>query len=314
MIKRVLLVFVLLGLLISFAIHSVSSQTVPTSNRTATVNGIKLHYVTAGTGDTVVLVPGWPETWYAWRKVIPILSQRYRVIAIDPRGIGESDRPQSGYDTQTAAKDVKGLIDQLGIKQIFLVGHDVGTWISYAYAAAYPQTVRRLVVLDAAIPGVTPAESFQLSTQSIPKTFQFYFHAVPDLPEELTAGRERQYLSWFFRTKAVRQNAIAPEDVNEYVRRYSAPGAMRAGFEYYRAVPADITQNQQSIKTKLSMPVLAIGGDQTKATGNGMLQTMQLAATTVRGGEMKGCGHYLAEECPTELSQQILSFFGEPNS
>jgi pimeloyl-ACP methyl ester carboxylesterase len=277
------------------------------THHTASVNRIRLHYVIGGMGDPVVLLAGWPQTWYAWRKVMPVLAERYTVIALDLRGLGDSDKPESGYDTQTVAEDVKGLVEQLGWERIFLVGHDVGSWVAYAYAALYPNTVRRLVVLDAAIPGVTSAQAFQLSPTS--KTWQFNFHVVPDLPEELTAGRERQYLSWFFRTKSAQPNAIAEADIDEYIRCYTAPGAMRAGFEYYRAIFDDMTQNQEFAKTKLKMPVLALGGE--KATNTGMFQTMQRAAEDVQGGAIADCGHYIPEEQPEYLSQQILTFFDQ---
>ncbi len=277
------------------------------THHTASINGIRLHYVTGGQGEPIVLLPGWPQTWYAWRKVMPTLAQHYTVIALDMRGLGDSDKPKSGYDSRTVAADIYSLVGKLGLKRIFLVGHDLGSWVAYAYAAAYPDSVRRLVVLDAAIPGVTPEQAFQLSRES--KTWQFFFHAVPDLPQELTAGRERQYLSWFFRTKSANPESISETDIDEYVRCYSAPGAMRSGFEYYRAVFDDITQNKEYVKTKLKMPVLALGGE--KATNTKMLHTMQAAASDVCGGVVTDCGHYIPEERPDYLVEQILSFFGK---
>jgi len=280
---------------------------IPFTHQNATVNGIRLHYVTGGSGDLVVLLPGWPQTWYAWRYVMPILAKHYTVIALDLRGLGDSDIPEGGYDTATVAKDVCELVKQLGWERYFLVGHDVGSWVAYACAAAYPEMVSRLAVLDAAIPGITPTEAFQLSPNS--KTWQFVFHAVPDLPEELIAGRERLYLSWFFRTKSVRSEAISQADIDEYVRCYCAPGAMRAGFAYYRAVFDDIVQNQEYAKTKLPMPVLALGGE--KATALRMLQTVQSVADNVQGGIVYDCGHYIPEEQPDYLAEQLLSFLTE---
>lgn len=277
------------------------------THHTTNINGIRLHYVSGGTGDPLVLLAGWPQTWYAWRYVMPRLAQHYTVVALDMRGLGDSDKPESGYDTRTVAGDVYELVNQLGWERIFLVGHDVGSWVAYAYAAAYSARVRRLVVLDAAIPGVTPPQAFQLSPES--KTWQFAFHAVPDLPEALTAGRERLYLSWFFQTKSAHPEAIREADLDEYVRCYCAPGAMRAGFAYYRAVFDDIIQNQEYAKVKLKMPVLALGGE--TATGMRMFQTMQGIAESVRGGMIKDCGHYIPEECPDYLVEQLLAFLGE---
>jgi pimeloyl-ACP methyl ester carboxylesterase len=277
------------------------------SHHYAIANGVNLHYVRAGQGAPIVLLAGWPQTWYAWRRVIPTLAEHYTVIALDMRGLGDSDKPEAGYDTRTIASDIHAAVHQLGWEQFFLVGHDVGAWAAYACAAAYPEQVSRLAVLDAAIPGITPNQAFQLTPDS--KTWQFIFHLVPDLPEALTEGRERLYLSWFFRTKSAQSSAISDADIDEYVRCYSAPGAMQAGFAYYRAVFDDIAQNQEFAKVKLPMPVLALGGE--SATGMRMFQTLQTAADDVRGGVVPNCGHYIPEEQPEYLSEQLLSFFGE---
>src|SRR4051794_22958393 len=122
----------------------------------AEVNGVKLHYVEGGRGRTVVLIPGWPQTWYAWRKVMPDLAKNYRVVAVDVRGMGDSSRPESGYDTQTVAGDVSALMSKLGISRYSIIGHDVGMWIAYPLAAQQGQAIERLVMAEATIPGVTP--------------------------------------------------------------------------------------------------------------------------------------------------------------
>ncbi len=262
-----------------------------------------------GQGEPIVLLPGWPQTWYAWRFVMPTLAQRYTVIALDMRGLGDSDKPEGGYDTRTVAEDIYDLVSQLGFKRIFLVGHDLGSWVAYAYTAAHPDDVLRLVILDAAIPGITPPQVSELSREANLKTWQFAFNPLPDLPEALVEGRERLFLSWFFRNKAADPALINEADIDEYVRVYSAPGAMRAGFEYYRAVYDDITQNKEYALTKLKMPVLALGGE--KGTGPSMLRTMQLVAENVSGGVVPTCGHYIPEERPDYLAPAILCFFGE---
>jgi pimeloyl-ACP methyl ester carboxylesterase len=271
------------------------SLTALVSHHHVVVNGVCIHYVQAGQGKPVVLLAGWPQTWYAWRRVIPTLAQRYTVIALDMRGLGDSDKPETGYDTQTIASDIQAVVQQLGWQTIHLVGHDVGAWAAYAYAAIYPDQVSHLAVLDAAIPGITPAQAFQLTPGS--KTWQFSFHTVPDLPEALTEGRERLYLSWFFRTKAVQASAISEDDIDEYVRCYSAP------------VFDDIAQNQAFAQINLPMPVLALGGE--AATGMRMLQTLQTVAENVQGGVVPNCGHYIPEEQPEYLTAELLSFFGE---
>ena len=291
--------------------------TLPTSlaktfaHRFALVNGLRLHYVIGGEGNPIVLLAGFPETWYAWRLVMPTLAQHYTVIAADLPGQGDSDKPESGYDTSTLAENIHGLVAKLGFKRIFLAAHDVGAWVAYPYAVHYPDEVRRLVLLDASIPGVTGVtlkDGIPLSPESW-KSWHFLFHQIPDLPEFLITGREREYLSWFLRRKTACPTAFCEADIDEYVRHYSALGGLRAGLAYYRALFKDIAQNQEYAKTKLQMPVLALGGSQGSAPH--ILQEMQALAQNVRGGVVSDCGHYIPEERPDYLAEQILSFLAE---
>jgi pimeloyl-ACP methyl ester carboxylesterase len=279
------------------------------AHHTTFVNDVRLHYVTAGQGDPVVLLHGWPETWYQWRKVIPTLAERYTVIAPDLRGLGDSAKPLTGYDKRTVADDIYKLVRKLGFEHIFLVGHDWGGPVAYAYACAHPHDVRRLVILDVPIPGA----GLEQIPQATPRggLWHLSFHGVRDLPEILVAGKEREYLSWFYRT-AYNPTAIAEEDIDEYVRCYSAPGGMRAGFEYYRAIWTDVEHNKESAKTKLQMPVLALGGKY--SFGKRTLTSLQTLAENVRGGEIDRCGHWVSEEQPEYLSEQLLAFFGEEQS
>src|SRR5918992_4463546 len=192
------------------------------SHHTASVNGIQMHYVIGGHGDPVVLLHGWPETWYAWHRVMPALAKNYTVIAPDLRGLGDSSKPLTGYDGKTLAEDIHQLVTQLGFKTIFLVGHDIGTQIAYSYAAAHPTEVKSLVVMDLTIPGFEPPGMMPIWWRS--------FHQTPDVPEALVQGKEMMYLSWFFQNLAYNPAAITQADINEYVSHYSAPGGMRAGF------------------------------------------------------------------------------------
>ncbi len=276
------------------------------THHTTFVNDVRLHYVTAGQGDPVVLLHGWPETWYQWRKIIPALAERYTVIAPDLRGLGDSSKPKTGYDKRTLADDVYKLVSKLGHERIFLVGHDWGGPTAYAYACAHPDDVRRLVILDVPIPGAGLEKIPQMSPKG--GLWHISFHSVPDLPEVLVAGREREYLSWFYRT-AYNPTAITEEDIDEYVRCYAAPGGMRAGFEYYRAFWDDVAHNTENAKTKLTMPVLALGGKY--SFGKQTLRSLQTLAENVRGGEIDQCGHWVAEEQPEYLTKQLLTFFGE---
>src|SRR3954470_14860940 len=222
------------------------------SHQMASVNGIQMHYVIGGHGDPVVLLHGWPETWYAWHKVMPALAKNYTVIAPDLRGLGDSSKPLAGYDGKTVAEDIHQLVGKLGFKTIFLVGHDWGTQVAYSYAAAHPTEVKRLTVMELTIPGFAPPGR--------PPIWWGLFHQVPNVPEALVQGKEMIYLSWFYHNLAYNPAAITQADINEYVSHYSAPGGMRAGFEYYRAFPQDAIQNMNYSKTKLTMPVLALGG------------------------------------------------------
>jgi len=270
------------------------------SHHTASVNGVQLHYVIGGHGDPVVLLHGWPETWYEWRHVMPALAKNHTVITPDLRGLGDSSKPSTGYDGKTTAEDIHQLVSQLGFRDIFLVGHDFGVQVAYSYAAAHPNLVRRLVILDVPIPGIGTGENIR-------GLWWIQFHMVRDIPEMLVAGHEREYLTWFYRY-ACNPAAITKEDIDEYVRHYSAPGGMRAGFEYYRALPEDIKQNKEYSKIKLPMPVLALGGK--CSFGTAALDSMRLLATNVSGGIVPDSGHWIAEEHPDYLVGQLLKFFG----
>ena len=161
------------------------------SHHTASVNGIQMHYVIGGQGDPVVLLHGWPQTWYEWRHVMPALSRNYTVIVPDLRGLGDSSKPVDGYDGNTTAEDIHQLVIQLGFRDIFLVGHDLGAFISYSYAAAHPNEVSRLVILDVPIAGTGPA-------LNLTRLWHIPFHMVRDIPETLVEGKEREYLTWFY--------------------------------------------------------------------------------------------------------------------
>jgi pimeloyl-ACP methyl ester carboxylesterase len=272
------------------------------SHHTAPVNGIQMHYVIGGQGDPVVLLHGWPQTWYEWRHIMPELAKNYTVVAPDLRGLGDSSKPFSGYDGNTTAEDIYQLLSQLGLDQkIFLVGHDIGVHTAYSYAATHPNNVSKLVILDVPVPGFYP-QGFEDCC------WWFSFHQTPDIPEALTAGKEREYLSWFYTTFAYNPEAITEADIDEYVSHYSKPGGMRAGFEYYRAFPIDEEQNKELADIKLPMPVLALGGEY---TGNAALTSMKSLAIDVRGSIVPFSGHWIAEERPDFLIKELVKFFRE---
>jgi len=191
----------------------------PIAHAYARLSGVLMHYVTAGDGDPVVLLHGWPQTWHEWRRVIPLLATRHRVIAPDLRGLGDSSRPLDGYDSRTLGADVGELmIRHLGIERFHLVGHDWGGPTAFALACQFPDTIRSLTIVDVTVPGIGP----DLSQGG--RRWHHAFHMTPDLPERLVEGRERDYLAWFYREFCWQPNAIGQVDIDEYVRTYSQPG------------------------------------------------------------------------------------------
>jgi microsomal epoxide hydrolase len=272
------------------------------THRTATARDIRIHYVEGGSGDPVLLVPGWPQSWYAWRYVMPLLADRYRVIAIDPPGLGESGAP-AAYDTATVANYIDALLDTLKIESVAFVGHDIGAWIGYAFAARHPARVCALVLIDAAIPGITPPDTFALTPDRINKTWHFSFNALPELPELLVNGRERAYLAWLFNTRSFNKSAIDEAALVEYTRVYSAPGAMTRGFAYYRALFDSVAQNKATAAATLPMRVAAIGG--AHWLGPAMEAMIAPLAGDLRVEIVLNSGHFVPEEAPDAVARIV---------
>jgi pimeloyl-ACP methyl ester carboxylesterase len=268
------------------------------------INGFLMHYVIGGKGDPIVLLHGWPETWFEWRDIIPeLIANNYTVIAPDMRGLGDSEKPQTGYDTKTLADDIYQLVKKLGFNKIYIVAHDWGGPVAYSYAAAHPQDVRKMILLDTLLPGFGMEEAGNFSPKGL---WHLSFHAVRDLPEKLIEGKENVYFNWFY-DWTYNQTAITSEDREEYIKQYSKPGALRAGFEYYRAIFEDAIQNKEYGKEKLKIPILTIGGE--AAIGNFTTITFQKVANNVTGITLPNTGHFIPEERPNFLTKQILDFF-----
>ncbi|HEH9406500.1 TPA: alpha/beta hydrolase [Aeromonas bestiarum] len=268
------------------------------------VAGQKMHYVTMGQGEPVLLIPGWPQTWYAWRHVMTRLAaEGYMAIAVDPPGTGYSARPNTGHDTGAVATTLHMMMNQLGHKQYSVVGHDIGMWVGYALASDYPADIKKIALTEAVIPGLAPAPSIFVDPQENIFLWHFMFNQVQDLPETLTAGKEREYLSFIFDHWSYRRDRVAAQT---YIDAYSSPGGLHAGFAYYRAIPQTIAQNKQRAEKKLMMPVLAIGADH--ATRDAPQQTMQGRAVNLQGAMLSECGHFVTEECPEQLMTVLLPF------
>ena len=255
-----------------------------------------------------MLLHGWPQTGHEWRKVVPLLGERYRLIMPDLPGLGESSHPADGYDKKTIAADLREMCERLGLERFHLVGHDWGGPTAFALACAIPDRIRTLAILDVTIPGIGP----DISQGG--RRWHHAFHMTPELPETLTQGREREYLGWFYREFSWQRDAITSADIDEYVRWYSQPGAMRSGFEYYRALPRDKADNQALLESgfRLAMPVLALGGARTEARGRAEepLESLRAIASQVSGGAIAECGHFIPEEQPAMLAEHLLRHFG----
>lgn len=267
--------------------------------------GNRLHYVTGGKGDPILLVPGWPQTWYAWRKIMPALAEKYTVVAVDPPGLGDSDKPAGGYDTRAVAQRLHDFTRALGWDRFHYVGHDVGVWIGYPYARLYPEQVLTLTLIDATVPGIVPQEAYAFEQQRISKNWHFFFLAMPDLTEALLTGREREFLSWLFHSKSANVDWLDAAALDEYVRCYRTLGGWRTAAAYYRALFQDMAQNRELAREKLRMPVMAMGGG--GALGALMGRMLGAVADDVTN-VVAPCGHYVPEEAPDFLIERLSGF------
>ena len=278
------------------------------------VNDVLLHYVTAGneSGEAVVLLHGFAQSWYEWRRdVIPALANKYFAVAPDMRGIGDSEKPLDGYDKRTMAEDIWQLVQHLGLTKLYLVGHDFGAAVAYAFAAAHPDAVTKLVIAEMIMPGFGYEDCMQAPfvTDGLGrKVWHLAFHDAPNLPEALIAGRERMYLQWFHNNFGYVPNAIPEEDLDEYVRNYAAPGGMRA-LDYYRTHFIDAEHNRESSKALLKMPVMAIGG--AGFLGSIVAEGMSKLAENVRKEVIPECGHWVPDEQPEAFTKLLLEFLDD---
>jgi len=274
----------------------------------ADLSGVTLHYRRSGQGEPVVLLHGIPQTSHEWRYVMPRLAERFTVIAPDLRGLGDSSRPPGAYDKKTLGADIAELVvDHLGFKKFHLVGHDWGGPVAFAVAAHHPDAVRTLTILDVVIPG----DGGDFSQGG--RRWHHAFFRTLDLPELLCIGREEMVINWLFENYGHRPNCIAEEDKAEFLRTYKKPGAFRALLEIYRTLPRDAEDNRDILSRngKLKMPVLALGGDKSFGRGHECIDSLRRVAENVRGGLVRDCGHWIAEEQPNFLLEQLLSLYNE---
>ena len=268
-----------------------------------TVDGLTVTYYESGSGTPLILLHGWPQTSHIWRKVIPELQKHYHVLSIDLPGMGNINASRNA-DTRSVARVIHSFCEQLALGSIHLVAHDIGAWVATTFALEYEKSLKSLIVLDAGIPGLMPDEVF--SPLNAQKIWQFYFHAIDSIPEFLIAGKEKEYLEWYFTKKTTIKGAITEDDISIYVEAYTGKERLKNGFDYYRAFSESAAQNK-GYTNKVSVPILAIGADNSQGLNVGVAM-QKIAANKIEAVSIPDCGHYIPEEQPMALLNLVLDF------
>ena len=269
-------------------------------HQTANVNGVNIHYVIGGEGEPLVLVHGFGQNWYMWNRLLPELSKHFTVIAPDLRGVGESDKPAGGYDKKTMAVDIHELVKKLGYKNINLVGHDIGLMVVYAYAAQFPGEVKKLALLDALLPGIEPVWT-QISTT----VWHFGFFARP-VAGDLVAGQEGEFLNDFWPQVGHVKDPFTKEEADEFIRAYATRGSTTGSFHWFGEFPQDVKDNHEFMKTKLHMPLLAMGGEYFSAPF--LADHSKLVASNVSEVKVMGSGHWVVQEQTEQVQKGLMDF------
>ncbi|MEU9139298.1 alpha/beta hydrolase [Streptomyces sp. NPDC048404] len=268
-----------------------------------------LDYVIGGHGPTLVLLHGYPETWYEWRALLPELSRHYTVIAPSLPGAGKSDAPADGYDKKSMAAAVHTLLRRIGhADDIRLVGHDIGSMVAYSYAAAHPRDVKKLVLSEAPIPDASLYE-FPSLTAAGPAAWNFGFFSLANgLPEKVVAGREEEWVGGFVDSLEVRKGSVTDDDIAVFAEALKDPAHLSASFKWFRTFPQDVEDNAVNRRTKLTMPVLAIGAS--GSLGEAVPDQVRRYAKKVTGVVVPDSGHWIYEEHPVKTTALLLSFLG----
>src|SRR6266516_930517 len=271
------------------------------TERFAKVNGVRLRYLVGGRGSAVVLLHGYAETGHMWRPLMPLLAERHTVVVPDLRGAGGSAKPPSGYDKKNMAVDIHELTTSLDLDRVRIVGHDIGLMVAYAYAAQFPETTDRVVLMDAFLPGIGDWKNVWLMRDL------WHFHFYGDVPLALVKGRERTYFEHFWNDFAADpKHSVSEADRRIYAKDYAQPGGMRAGFEYFKNFERDAKDFAEMSKTPLPMPVFVLTGE--KASGNFLIEQTKLVATNVKGQVVAGSGHWLIDEAPQTTIPALSTF------
>ena len=273
---------------------------------TANVNRVKIHYLKAGTGKKVlVLIHGFGDTSHMWVPLFDEFGEDYTIIAPDMRGLGDSSRPETGYDKKTIATDIHELVRSLGFQQVNVVGHDIGLMVAYAYAAQFSNEVKKLALLEAPIPGIGDIWEKVYTT---PALWHFHFVNSP-IALDLVKGRERIFLEHFWQTLSPHPETFPEADRQLYAQSYAQDGAMRAAFEMFKLFDTqDADDNRKFAISRLKMPVLTIEGD--KAMGGALAIQANLVAENVQSITLPDTGHWLMEQRPAEIKTELKKFLG----
>jgi pimeloyl-ACP methyl ester carboxylesterase len=280
----------------------IAQNPIAIETRSAELPGVRFQYLIAGKGDPVFLLHGYAQTSHMWRPLISELAKTHRVIAPDLRGFGSSSKPESGYDKKTMAQDIHALAASLGHSRIAIAGHDIGLMVAYAHAAQFPREVTRIALMDAFLPGIGDWKTVWLLRDL------WHFHFYGKTPLALVEGRERIYFEHFWNDFAANPNhSVSEADRQFYAASYAQPGAMRAGFEVFRAFEQDAVDFAAFSKTKLKMPMLVLTGE--KASGEFLIRQARLVADKVEGVVVNGSGHWLLDEAPDQVIPRLVTFF-----
>ncbi|WP_409235669.1 alpha/beta fold hydrolase [Streptomyces sp. PA5.6] len=279
------------------------------THRWIDADGVRLHAVEGGRpgGPAVVLLAGFPQTWWAWRKVMPALADRFHVIAIDLPGQGHSERPEHSYETHTVAAHVHAAVQALGVSTYTLVAHDVGAWVAFSLALTFEDHLRGVALLDAGIPGITLPEAIPTDPDRAWKTWHFAFHVVPGLPETLLAGREREYVGWFLQTKALSSDTFDDAELDHYAAAIAADGGLRASLAYYRDAAESARKNREALERRhLTVPVLGISSSHGSVPD--MAASLSPWADDVSRLVVPDAGHFIPDEQPEAVAAAITDF------
>ena len=314
--KLLAFIVVLVAAPLAVALQSVTAEEFPLPNgfvgHYRQVDGVNLHYVQGGKGSVVLLVHGFGQTWYEWHQLMPLLARNHTVIVPDLPGLGLSGSPSS-----YAGQDVSDTLYKFALgfspnAKFALVAHDIGIWNTYPMAVLHQSDIARIVYMEAPIPDSSIYNYPAFTPKGESLVWHFSFFAADDrLAETLITGKERFFFEHFIKVHATNKDVFTPELLNLYARSYAKPQSLNAAFEYYRALNETERRNVPLTKTKITVPVLAIGGGGTGGFGTAQADQIRQYANRVEGLSIPGCGHWLPEECADPLNQAVVKFLAQ---